>query len=89
MIYYQYILSYVNPQGLTAKITLTRSVDDPLYADNLEESKVIAKQQAFVNDGVLPDPFTETINTLTLAQYNAIVNGPDDLEPNPDIILPE
>jgi hypothetical protein len=89
MIYYQYIKSYTNAQGMTARVTLTRSVEDVDYPSHLEESKTIADQQIFVNDGELPAVFNEVINTLTLAQYNAIVKGPDDLEIDPDIILPE
>lgn len=89
MIYYQYIKSYTNPQGLLSRVTLTRSVQDADYSTHLEETKLIAQQQVFINDGVLPSIFTETINTLTEAQYNLIVNGPDDIAPDPDIIIPE
>lgn len=89
MIYYQYIISYVNPQNMQARITITQEAENELYTTSLEQTKLIARQQIYVNDKVLPQVFQEVINFLTFEEYDLIVNGPNDLEPNSEIIIPE
>lgn len=85
MIYYQYITEFKDPYNQDSKLILTRSCEDAEYASHLAESKTIAKQtMKQACKGVIP-VFTESTKLLTLAEYNALIKGPDNLEINPDI----
>jgi hypothetical protein len=84
MIYYQISYSY-SLEGKPCTLLITRSCADAEYPQHLQETKTIAAQTMRENNnGVLP-VFTETVNTLTLTQFNAIVKGPDNLEINPEL----
>lgn len=70
---------------MKSRITLTRDSGEEVYEDHLEETKLIARKQIFANDGEVPEDIVEQVNILTESQYNAIVKGIDELEPNPEI----
>lgn len=86
MIYYQLISRYTDSNEQSAILILTRSCEDADYDNHLQETKLIAKVH-IVNalDNAAP-VYTEEIKTLTLAEFNNIVKGPDDLDVNLDII---
>jgi hypothetical protein len=87
MIYYQYKANYKNKKNLDSEVVLTRSCDDNDFDNHLSETEIIAKQvMKKACDDLIP-PFNESVIFLTLAQYNSIVKGPDNLEINPEIII--
>lgn len=89
MVYYQYRVNYINYNNYSSSIILTRSCEDINYDNHLQESKIIARQQIYLNNNNIIPSLTESVISLTQTQFNNIVKGPDDLGINPDIPIEE
>lgn len=76
---------------MLARVTLTRQAENADFTASVEESRIIAKQQIVINDGILPPAAArvETTTTLTLSQYNAIIRGPNEFEVDSEIPVEE
>ena len=85
MIYYTYKITYTNVNGQSCTVSQTSACEDIDYPTSLEETKLITQQQAWaMNDFILVTSFTETVTTITVEQYNAIVFNSTMVEPIPD-----
>jgi hypothetical protein len=83
MIYYKYIYTFTDDSQKDSTITIVEKCEDADYTTSLESTKLIVRQQIYLIYGKLFDG-VETVTTITLAQYNALVKGEDILEPIPD-----
>lgn len=85
MIYYTYKINFVDQNGDPVSVSQTKSCEDIDYPTSLDECKLIVAQQAWaVNNFVLVTSFTETVSSISQAEYNTIVIDPNGAEPIPD-----
>jgi hypothetical protein len=87
MIYYKYTYTFNDNDSQKVVMSITQKCEDVDYPTSLEDTKLIVQQQMYL---IYSKTFvgTENTETLTLAQYNAIVKGVDVLEPIPDLEIP-
>lgn len=78
MIYFTYKIQFTNADGHPCSVSHTKSCENVDYDATLEQVKLLVTQQAWaVNNFDLVTNFSETINFITLAEYNKIVTGPN------------
>jgi hypothetical protein len=81
MNYYRITWVFLYLDGRQGRISLTRSSPSADYQAALAQSRTIIRQNIRENNNnVVPAEFQESIESLTLSQFNAFVKGPDDIE---------